>query len=416
MAKSTGSGVRKEMVTSKVKEKKNSLDSWEGENLWISKEVEESLDSGVRKELVTSKEKEKSTVSGVGKDLMRKELVTSKQSGTSKEKEKSRDSGVNDEKSADLGVSKELVGKKQEMGKDVEVGKNQEKEMGVRKKMTSESQNRDLEREEFVLNVEELGKKYPTSIEHVQIIKKFPRREWELFQELENRIPAAKNPEFLFQLFNGGDVETTVEAFLLTKESYEEKFGKQLEDIEVRPTMGATGGRGMDTAAKGSKMAKSAAWLSGLTWAYNMFSDFIKANPEFRCFDWTSATFEEVDVYLGYLWLWMGPQEGGGSLGVTRYTSDSLKQIKTKFQNLLVHMLKRKDINLSHTSMTFSNNMYLSKRNLTALEPMEGNAGDRKRVAIDQPDRDKMDQWMSPDLEQVITCKSQFNITLFNLH
>ena len=29
---------------------------------------------------------------------------------------------------------------------------------------------------------------------------------------------------------------------------------------------------------------------------------------------------------------------------------------------------------------------------------------------------DKMDQWMSQDLEQVITCKSQFNITLFNLH
>ena len=53
MAKSTGSGVRKEMVTSKVKEKKNSLDSWEGENLWMSKEVEESLDSRVRKELVT---------------------------------------------------------------------------------------------------------------------------------------------------------------------------------------------------------------------------------------------------------------------------------------------------------------------------------------------------------------------------
>merc|ERR1719391_267148 len=51
--------------------------------------------------------------------------------------------------------------------------------------------------------------------------------------------------------------------------------------------------------------------------------------------------------------------------------------------------------------MTFSNNMYLSKINLTALEPMEGNAGDRRRVAIDQPDRDKMDQWMSQDLEQV---------------
>ena len=57
MAKSTGSGVRKEMMMSKVKEKKNSLDYWEVENLWLSKEVDESLDSGVREELVESKEK-----------------------------------------------------------------------------------------------------------------------------------------------------------------------------------------------------------------------------------------------------------------------------------------------------------------------------------------------------------------------
>ena len=177
--------------------------------------------------------------------------------------------------------------------------------------------------------------------------------------------------------------------------------------------MGATGGRGMDTAAKGSQMTRSAAWLSGLTFAYNMFSDFIKANPEFSCLDWASATFEEVDIYLGYLWLWMGPQEGGGSLGGTRYTSDSLKQFKTKFQNLFVHMLKRKDINLSHTSLTFSNNMYLSKRNLTALEPMEGNAGDRKRVALDQSDRDKMDQWMSQDLAEVFHSITLFNLLLF---
>ena len=296
-----------------------------------------------------------------------------------------------------------------EMCLDKEVGSSMQmgSSMGMRSSMKMGSSKEMGRKEEMLsLNEEELRKKYPTSIDHVKTILKFPRREWELFQDLEHRIPAAKNPEFLFQLFNGGDAETTVEAFLLTKESYEEKYGKQLEDIVVRPTMGATGGRGMDTAARGSKMAKSASWLSGLTWAYNMFSDFIKANEEFRCFDWASATFEDVDIYLGYLWLWMGPQEGGGSLGTTRYQSDSLKQIKTKFQNLLVHMLKRKDINLSQASMVFSNNMYLSKRNLTALEPMEGNAGDRKRVALEPSDREKMDQWMTKDLDQVITCIS----------
>ena len=321
------------------------------------------------------------------------------------------------EKTTDFETTEKLAGRKKrgsikEMEKDLDlqVWKKQENEEGARQKMT---QNSFMGKEGFSLDDEELKKKYSTSMDHVQIIKKFPRREWDFFQDLENRIPAAKNPEFLCQLFNGSDAVTTVEAFLLTKESYEEKYGKELEKIEVRPTMGATGGRGMDTAAKGSKMARSGAWLSSLTWAYNMMSDFVKENREFRCFDWTSATFEEIDIYLGYLWLWMGPQEGGGSLGGTRYTSDSLKQVKTKFQNLLVHMLKRKDINLNDASMTFSSNMYTSKRNLTALEPMEGNAGDRKRVALDESDLEKMDKWMSRDLEQVIrfACSGLFNLS-----
>ena len=54
----------------------------------------------------------------------------------SKEK-KSRDSGVTKERSAALGVRKELMEKKQEVGNDMEVRKNREKEMGVREKSTS---------------------------------------------------------------------------------------------------------------------------------------------------------------------------------------------------------------------------------------------------------------------------------------
>jgi len=49
-----------------------------------------------------------------------------------------------------------------------------------------------------------------------------------LFEDFENRIPAWQNPEFLNQLYNGGSAEATVAAFLHTKESYEEAYGKNL--------------------------------------------------------------------------------------------------------------------------------------------------------------------------------------------
>ena len=58
-------------------------------------------------------------------------------------------------------------------------------------------------------------------------------------------------------------------------------------------------------------------------------------------------------------------------------------------------MLKRKDVNLSSQAMTFSNNMYISKRNSTAVEPMVGNAGYRKRVALTKEDREKLDEWIT---------------------
>ena len=261
-----------------------------------------------------------------------------------------------------------------------------------------------LENDVMSFNEDHLKLKYPSSSHHVEMIKKFPRLKKELFEDLENRIPAWQNPEFLNQLYNGGSAEATVAAFLHTKESYEEAYGKKLERTELRPTMGATGGRGRDTAEKACRVNKSTQWLNGLTWAFKMFADFVKANPEFRCFNWTSATFAEIDVYIGYLWLWINPQEGGCSLGKSRYTSDSLKQIKTKFQNVLVHVLKREDVNLSNVCMTFSSNMYTSKRNFTAMEPMEGNAGDRRREALTTEDRAKMDQWMTQHLDQVCTC------------
>ena len=130
------------------------------------------------------------------------------------------------------------------------------------------------------------------------------------------------------------------------------------------------------------------------TWAFNLITDFIQSNPEFGLFDWSVATLDEVDIFLGYLWVWMGPQEGGSLLGGTRYQSDSLKQMKTKLHNLIAEVLKRPDVDLNSPAMVFSNNMYIAKRNRTAAEPMEGNAGDRKRKALEVADREKMDAWM----------------------
>ena len=88
-------------------------------------------------------------------------------------------------------------------------------------------------------------------------------------------------------------------------------------------------------------------------------------------------------------------------MGGTRYTTDTLKQIKNKIQNVIINILKRRDVNLISIGMTFAN-MYNAKRNSTGIEPMSGNAGDRKRTALSREDSAKMDDWMLSDLDQVV--------------
>ena len=244
--------------------------------------------------------------------------------------------------------------------------------------------------------------KFEPSEQHVQTIKNFPRRKDELFQRLKDRIPPSKNPDFLQELYGNTDVNAVVASLQMTEADYEAKHKKKLPEIQVRPTMGATGGRGKDTQAGSNARIKSTTWLNGLLWAYNMIADFVAENKEFACFNWESANLEDIDVFVGYLWVWMGPKEGGGSLGGTRFTTDSLKQFKTKIQNLIIHILKRRDVDLTSISMTFANNMYNAKRNSTGIEPMSGNAGDRKRTALSREDSAKMDDWMLSDLDQVV--------------
>ena len=268
----------------------------------------------------------------------------------------------------------------------------------------------------FVLDVKKLEADYKESPQHIDHIKGFPRLEEEVFvTTAEDKIPGCKNGRFLNLLFNTNDSVATLEAFRLTKVGYKDKYGEDWVPLEVMPAMGPSGlrGRNLDTVEAASKSIRSEAWLNGLTWIYNTLVDFVLEKEEFRCFDWFTATAEDYDIVIGYFWLWVGPKEGGGSLGGTRFTTDSLKILKAKLVNLLLHMLKRPDIDVNSSAMRFSRSMYEMKRNKTASEPMVGNAGDRKRVAVGKEDREKLDVWLtkSPDQVFVAVC-FWFNIRL----
>ena len=256
----------------------------------------------------------------------------------------------------------------------------------------------------FVLDAEKLRADYLESPQHIEPIIAFPRLEEEVFvTTAEDKIPGCKNGKFLNLLFHTNDAVATLEAFRLTKVGYREKYGEDWVPLEVMPAMGPSGlrGRNLDTVEAASKSVRSEAWLNGLTWIYNTLVDFVLEKDEFRCFDWFTATAEEFDIVIGYFWLWVGPKEGGGSMGGTRFTTDSLKILKAKLVNLLLHMLKSPDIDVNSSAMRFSKSMYEMKRNKTASEPMVGNAGDRKRVAVGKEDREKLDTWLTKPPEKV---------------
>ena len=253
----------------------------------------------------------------------------------------------------------------------------------------------------YVLDEVKLERDHKDSPEHVQVIKNIPRLGYEIFNPVDKRIPGSKNPKFLNLLFNSQDAEETLAAYQLTRESYELKYGEKFVPVDVQPTHGATGGRGKDTVQSGIKNIKSEVWVCSITTVFNMFIEFVQDKQEFRFVNWFIATAAEIDIIFGHFLVWLAPQEGGSSLGGTRYTTKTLKQIKTKMQNLLKHLLKRTDLDINSPSFCFTQNMYSMKRNRTAEEPMEGLEGDRERKAFEEEDKAKLDLWRTLPLDQV---------------
>ena len=212
---------------------------------------------------------------------------------------------------------------------------------------------------------------------------------------------AAKTQNFLSSLHSSNDAEETIKAFQLTAENYEEVVGEKFEPIKGVSTSVAPGGRGTDTIEDAFSNARSDSWVEGITYVYNLLLDFVYTTKEFRNIDWVSAEAADLDLVLGYFFLWAAPQQGSNSLGKS-YVPRTLKNIKTKLQKMLEYFLKRKDFNLSSADALFSKSMYEAKQNLTAKRaggPGEGAQGDRERKAFTPADRKKIDEWV---LKQVM--------------
>ena len=70
--------------------------------------------------------------------------------------------------------------------------------------------------EPFSFDEEKLAEKYRETPDHLCSIKSFPRRTFNMFYRLKDRIPMSKNTRFLQSLFNTKNAEETVSAFQLT--------------------------------------------------------------------------------------------------------------------------------------------------------------------------------------------------------
>ena len=273
------------------------------------------------------------------------------------------------------------------------------KKMRKKKKKSKKMVRRNAEGP-FVLDRADIDLKYAKSPEHAERIKNLPRRENEIFLHVEGRICGKRNPKFLQHLFSSNDAEETIKAFQMTPEIYEEVVGEKFEPVEGVATSVAKGGRGTDTIEEAVSNTKSDAWVEGITYAFNQLQDFVFNVKEFRNVDWLSAEVADLDLVLGYFFLWLAPQQGSCALG-KRYVPRTLKNIKTKVQKLLEHFLKRKDFNLSGAEAQFTKSMYEAKQNLTAKRaggPGEGVQGDRERKAFTADDQKKIDAWIMSEV------------------
>ena len=104
-----------------------------------------------------------------------------------------------------------------------------------------------------------------------------------------------------------------------------------------------------------------------------------------------------MDFVLGFFIISLVPAADQRALG-TRYTPDSLKQLKTGLQNTLKFFLKRKE---KVEDLTFFMGLYTAKRNKYAVVPQENVQGDRKRKMIVPTDQELRDRFLTKPVDDV---------------
>ena len=77
-------------------------------------------------------------------------------------------------------------------------------------------------------------------------------------------------------------------------------------------------------------------------------------------------------------------------------------------------MMKR--IKINSPAMWFSKGMMEMKRNKTAEEPKKQNAGARKRVALEEENRVKLDRWMTQPKHKVWTMFKNILMLMLSIH
>ena len=116
-----------------------------------------------------------------------------------------------------------------------------------------------------------------------------------------------------------------------------------------------------------------------------------------RHFDWINAPPSDLDFVLGFFIISLVPAADKRVLG-TRYTPDSLKQLKTGLQNILKFFLKRKE---KVEDLTFFMGLYTAKRNKYAVVPQENFQGDRIRKMIVPTDQELRDRFLTKPVDVV---------------
>ena len=246
---------------------------------------------------------------------------------------------------------------------------------------------------------EPLEKKYPDQ-EHLEEIRKLPLRDIPIFENISNHVKPTKNIELMRLLHSSNDPERLIKLMKVNDEEYEQLTGKKPGDLP--PIDGRK-----DTLEDLSTFVKSNSWMSQLRGTYNKISSFVEEHAEFKHFDWITATSKQVDLVLGFFIISLVPASDGKAMG-TRYTPDTLKQLKTGLKNVLNFFLKRSDT-LESQAFPFFNSNYISKRNKYARVPQEMVQGDRKRKFINQDDLTLRDEFLTQDVES-LKCPDHLNL------